>query len=164
MQLLIVRHADAGDRDAFAATGRPDSERPLSEKGVEQMRAAAPRIRDLVPEVDHLVTSPYARARETAEILRREYRAVSLLETASLEPDEHPKAFARYLRDLGGEVVLCVGHEPHLGELTAWLTSGERKAYMDFKKGGACLVECDGAPRKGSGVLRWLVGPKELGR
>jgi phosphohistidine phosphatase len=60
--------------------------------------------------------------------------------------------------------VLCVGHEPHLGELAAWLTTGERDSYMDLKKGGACLIDFDGPPRKGSGLLRWLLGPKELAR
>ena len=159
-----MRHADAGDRDEFAATGQPDSERPLSAKGAEQMRAAARRLHDLVPSVDHIVTSPFVRARETAEILRREYGVVSLQETATLEPDAPPKALARSLRELGGEVVLCVGHEPHLGELVAWLTTGERDSFIEFRKGGACLVACEGAPRKASGTLRWLFGPKELGR
>ena len=164
MQLLIVRHADAGDRDEFAATGRPDSERPLSAKGADQMRLASRRLRDLVRDVDYIVTSPYTRARETAEILRREYRVAAVRETATLEPDEPPKSFARYLRQLDAETVLCVGHEPHLSELAAWLTVGERESYMDLKKGGACLIDFDGAPRKGSGVLRWLCGPRVLGR
>ena len=164
MELLIVRHADAGDRDEFAATGQPDSARPLSAKGAEQMRAASGRLHALVPDLDHIVTSPYVRARETAEILRREYQVVSLLETATLEPDAAPKALARYLRELGGASTLCVGHEPHLGELVAWLTTGKRDSFVDLKKGGACLVACEGEPRKASGTLRWLLGPKELGQ
>lgn len=164
MRLVIVRHADAGDRDEFAASGRPDSERPLSLKGHEQMRTVAPRLRELVPDVDQIVTSPFTRARETAELLRKEYRASPLLETDTLEPESEPKAFARYLRDLGAETVMCVGHEPHLSALAAWLTIGEAASYMDLKKAGVCLIELSRAPRRKSGSLRWLFGPKELGR
>lgn len=162
MRLMIVRHADAGDRDEFAASGRPDQERPLSAKGHDQLRVLAPRLRALVPDVDQIVTSPYARARETAEILRKEYGGRPLAETESLEPDVPPGAFVRYLRGLAVDTVVCVGHEPHLGELAGWLTTGERASFMKLGKGAACLIRFKGPPKRGAGELRWLFGPKEL--
>lgn len=162
MQLLVVRHADAGDSDEFARTGRPDSERPLSPKGHDQLRLVAPALRRLVPTVDCIVTSPFVRAVETAEALRREYSARPLLQTPTLEPDVRPRAFEKYLRQSEGDVVVCVGHEPHLSSLAAWLTSGLEAGSMTLKKCGACLLTFDGRPRKGEGSLRWLFGPKEL--
>jgi len=164
MRLLIIRHADAGDRDEFAATGRPDSERPLSPRGTDQMRNALASLKVLVPDLDQVITSHYARARQTAELVRRAYRAGPLRETDTLEPEAHPRAFVQYLIDVPGDVIACVGHEPHLSELLAWLTVGQRAGYADLKKGGACLLKFSGPARKGRGRLRWLLGPNELAK
>lgn len=163
MKLLIVRHADAGDRDEFAKTGKPDHLRPLSEKGQEQMRRAAAGLKLLVPSADLIVTSPYTRAVQTEEIVRAEYGGVQREKSDTLEPEEPPAAFEAWLKDhAGGEVVIAVGHEPHLGQLATWLMTGSADARIEFKKGGACLLLFDGRIRKGEGTLRWLMGPKEL--
>jgi phosphohistidine phosphatase len=162
MRILVIRHADAGDREAFAGTGRPDSERPLSPKGLAQMSDTAPRLRKLVTAVDHIVTSPYLRARQTAEILRKAYAGSPLLETDALEPDVRPKTLAKYLRERKAETVMCVGHEPQLSIFVDWATTGGRDGFIDLKKGGACLLEFEDQPNRGEGTLRWLFGPKEL--
>ena len=44
MKLLIIRHADAGDPDAWERAGKPDLERPLSEKGRKQFKKHTPPI------------------------------------------------------------------------------------------------------------------------
>lgn len=162
MQLLIVRHADAGDREEFARTGKPDSERPLSAKGRTQLESVAPALVRILPDIGVIVTSPYARARQTAEMLRKSWQAGPLEETDTLQPEMRPAAFGKFLAARDEDVVVCVGHEPHLSALAAWLTTGSADSYMDFRKGGACLVDFDDAPRKGAGSLRWLFGPKEL--
>lgn len=162
MQLLIVRHADAGDRETFARTGRPDSERPLSEKGKTQMRSATGILVRLVPAVDVIISSPYARARQTADILRKGWSAPALEESETLEPDARPGAFGKLLAARAEDSIVCVGHEPHLSSLVAWLTTGESQGFLDVKKGGACLVTFDGTPGRGEGALRWLFGPREL--
>jgi phosphohistidine phosphatase len=162
MKLLIVRHADAGDRDEFAKTGRPDHERPLSPKGHEQMRKAMPGLRQLVPTIELIATSPYARAVGTAEIVRREYD-VKVVTTEVLEPESAPEDFEHWFREQPkADVLAVVGHEPHLGLLVSWLCSGKRESHIDFKKGGAALIAFDRRPKAGAGVLRWLMGPKEL--
>lgn len=162
MQLLIVRHADAGDREEFARTGRPDSERPLSPKGRTQMERVAPALLRLVPDVGVIITSPYTRARQTAEILRKAWGAGPLQETDTLQPEMRAAAFGKYLAQREEDVAVCVGHEPHLSALAAWLTTGSADSYIDFRKAGACLIDFDDAPVKGTGSLRWLFGPKEL--
>lgn len=166
MRLVIIRHADAGDRDDWERTGRPDAERPLSPRGVEQMRGAAKGLVALVRAIDLIVTSPYTRAVQTAEIVRDAYGGNVRLETSStLEPDEHPESLAEWLRKRGdAENVAVVGHEPHLGILATWLIAGSDDSHIDMKKGGACCIEFKKAPRKGDGALRWFMGPKQLAR
>ncbi|HMC56690.1 MAG TPA: histidine phosphatase family protein [Gemmatimonadaceae bacterium] len=163
MQLLIVRHADAGDKEEFAKTGKPDSERPLSDKGRRQMEGAVEGLVALVPECDTLVTSPYVRARQTAEIVAQEYDC-PVQEATSLEPERSPEGFARWCRDNArdAELIIAVGHEPHLSTLATWLMTGDDESHIELKKGGACLLEFDDGIEKSAGTLCWLMGPKEL--
>ncbi|HEY8176357.1 MAG TPA: histidine phosphatase family protein [Gemmatimonadaceae bacterium] len=162
MKLVIVRHADAGDRDEWEKTGEPDELRPLSDKGRKQMKSAADGLRALVPKCDVVVTSPYTRAVQTAEIVSEVYDA-PVEETSALEPESAPDDFVHWLRERGDvDVVIVAGHEPHLGGLATWLMTGASESHVEFKKGGACLLEFEGQVKKGDGVLRWLMGPKEL--
>lgn len=165
MQLLIVRHADAGDAEDFAKTGKPDSQRPLSAKGRKQIRTAAKALVDLVPDVSLIVTSPYVRAVETHDALCAAYgKKVRSATSETLEPERPPDAFARWLRDQkDADVAAAVGHEPHLSTLVTWLMTGSEDSRVQLKKGGACLLELDDGPQKDSATLRWLLTPKQLG-
>lgn len=160
----MVRHADAGDRDEFAKTGSTDDLRPLSEKGREQMTAATSGLLTLVPAAKLIVSSPYTRAAQTAEIVRAAYGALVPLELSdTLEPERAPSEFEAWLRERGEkDVVIAVGHEPHLGILATWLMAGLDESSVEFKKGGAALLVFEKRVKKRSGVLRWLMGPKEL--
>ena len=161
MKLVVVRHADAGDKDEFAKTGKPDALRPLSDKGRKQMKSAVQGLRTLVPKCDLIATSPYVRAVQTAEIVGDAYGR-GAEETSTLEPGAAPDDFVHWLRDRDVDVVVIAGHEPDLGELTTWLMTGASESHVEFKKAGACLLEFEGQIRKSAGVLRWLLGPKEL--
>ena len=63
MQLLIVRHSAAEDKEDFAKTGKSDDLRPLTAEGKETMAQAAKGLREVVPEISELATSPLVRAR-----------------------------------------------------------------------------------------------------
>ena len=73
MHLLIIRHAIAEDRDAFAKTGKPDDLRPLTSEGRAKMIRCAEGLHVIAPEISVLASSPRTRAHETAEIVGREY-------------------------------------------------------------------------------------------
>ena len=99
MELLIVRHADAGDREEFAKTGQPDHLRPLTKKGQKQMRVAAAALVQLVPRASIIVTSPYVRAVETQRIVSEAYGNTPRVETSdTLEPERPPADFAKAKR------------------------------------------------------------------
>ena len=165
MKLVIVRHADAGDAEEFAKSGKADSLRPLSDKGRKQMRDAAEGLRALVPKADLIATSPYTRAVQTAKIVADAYLGVEQETTATLEPDSDLDDFEAWIRDHDGlDVVIVVGHEPLLGELATWLMTGASESHVEFKKGGACLLAFGGDVKKGDGVLQWLLTSKQLAR
>ena len=67
MDLLIVRHAIAFDRDH--RRWREDAARPLSPAGIRRARKAAAGLKKLTARPQRLLTSPLLRAKQTAQIL-----------------------------------------------------------------------------------------------
>jgi phosphohistidine phosphatase len=162
MRLLVIRHAIAGDREAFAATGRDDASRPLTNGGKRKMRRAARGLRCLVPRIDALVASPLVRAQETAEIVRDVYAMDRVDTAAELEPERALDEVTAGLARFEDEVVAIVGHEPQLSRLITYLLAGVDRSGVQLKKGGACLLEFDDRPRANAGELLWLVRPSIL--
>ena len=162
MELLVVRHAIAEDKEAFAAAGRDDALRPLTAEGVRKMRQAARGLHEVVRAIDVLVASPYTRANETAEIIRREYE-IHQIETAQvLEPDTELDDVVVWLSRYDRGAVAIVGHEPQLGRLVTYLISGVDRPKVAMKKGGGCLIRFEGKPEAGAGRLAWSLPPKVL--
>jgi phosphohistidine phosphatase len=160
VNIYLIRHADAlalGERGITRDAGRP-----LSEEGEIQARHIGAGLQRRGIRLEKVVISPFLRARQTAEgILRAwETRAPEVSVCSHLVPDGRPKKLAKFLRGLGGENVALIGHQPHLGLWTAWLI-GSKKAQIDIAKAGVAYVNCD-EPRKGAGLLHWLVPPEWL--
>ncbi len=162
MQLLLIRHAIAEERSDWAATGRPDDDRPLTAEGRRRFRRAARGLVTQVPTVAQLATSPLVRAKQTAQIAASAWGGLRLVETDALRPDVPAARLLTWLRSQTGPCVALVGHEPHLGAFAAaclGAASGER---TPFKKGGAMLIAFRGIPRAGAGMLVWALPPKLL--
>ncbi len=163
MQLLVIRHGIAEDRDTFAASGRDDSERPLTSEGREKMRRGAAGLRRVVARIDVLASSPYARAMQTARVVASAYGLGDVEALGALVPDAALYELPPWLEPLrDAQVVALVGHEPHLSALVTWLIWGRGASRVELKKGGAALVAFEARPTAGRGVLRWLLTPRQL--
>jgi phosphohistidine phosphatase len=146
--LILVRHAEAEDR----ALGTPDPERSLVADGRRAARATGRALAAMKVAPQCIVTSPYPRARETAELIAQELRA-PLAEDAVLlgvELDDLPDLTSRY-----GDDLVLVGHDPDLSALVHALTG----ARISFPKAGAAAIEPIGERR---GELRWFLRPRAL--
>ncbi len=166
MDLLIIRHAVAEDRDTFAATGAPDEDRPLTDRGRRRMRAAARGLVTLVPRIDFLATSPWLRARETAEIIGRACRPriSTPVVTDLLVPGADYDALRRWIAaEPGSSVVALVGHEPHVGHFLGWLLTGSAsRELLCFKKGAVANLQVDPSLPPGHATLSWFLTPRQL--
>lgn len=163
MELLVVRHAIAEDRDEFAGSGKPDDERPLTDAGRRKMKKVARGLREIVEGIDHLATSPLVRAAQTAEIVSDAFDIGPAEAIPHLSPDARPEDFSRWIAvHSDKEVVAVVGHEPNLSSLVSWLIAGTGASRIELKKGGACLVSFDGEVEAGKGSLTWLMTPRIL--
>ena len=159
MRLLLVRHAIAED----AAAGG-DGARKLTKEGRERMVSGAAALRELVPELELVITSPLVRARETAEILARAYaKRLPLVESEALAPEGGGRDVLRLVGSQKSVNVLAlVGHEPNLSQLEGYLLTGEERSLAQLKKGAAALVDVGGTPAPGLGMLLWHLTPAQL--
>jgi phosphohistidine phosphatase len=161
MELLIVRHAIAFERDR--QRWRDDGARPLSPAGIRQSRKAAAGLKEFSKRPDRLLTSPLVRARQTAQILTEVARWPQAEETPELSPGGAALAVLTLLGQERGKVVAVVGHEPGLGALlTACLLGEDGALTIEMKKNAVACVSFEGSPRAGGAVLKWLATPRML--
>ena len=161
MQLLLIRHGEAGEARDWAKTGRPDDERPLTDEGAEEMRAVAAGLRVAVPHIDVIATSPLTRALQTADAVAERYADATRVTIGELAPDQRPFAFVDWLSaHEWADVVAAVGHNPHLSELATWLLEDDE--LIDMKKASALLIDFPDQIGKRSGRLIWYRKRKEL--
>jgi len=161
MELLIVRHAIACERDT--ERWPDDAERPLSARGELRARQAARGVRRLVRRPVSVLSSPLLRARQTAAILTEfaSWPRASL--SPLLAPEASPAAVLALLARSRESCVALVGHQPGLGRLlVSCLPGGRGAAAFEIRKMGIAVVGFDGSPRAGHGTLRWLVPPRLL--
>jgi phosphohistidine phosphatase len=163
MMLYVLRHGVAEE----VAPDGVDGLRRLTPGGRRRMRAAAAGMRALGLRFDVLLTSPFARAAETAAIvsevlggepapseLRALEQGVTPIETARAL-----RAFARY------DHVAAVGHEPGLSALVAVLLTGSPGGMrLVLKKGGLVALQLHDAGQPAGATLRWMLTNRQLRR
>ena len=162
MKLLLIRHAIAEEPEDYARTGKDDRQRPLTDEGRKKMKQNAKGLREIVPEIDLLATSPLTRAAQTAAILDSVYGGLSEVEIEELSPEASPTEFLRWLRKQKAETIAAVGHEPSLSLILSWLLTGNERRLFSFRKGGACLLEFQGEVGAGTATLLWAITPGQL--
>jgi phosphohistidine phosphatase len=162
VELYIVRHALAESRDA---TKWPDDrERPLTEEGAARFRKAAKGLAGFATTPDRVVSSPLARAWQTAEILSEEAGWPPPQELRALEPDRTAEDIRTALQSHAGvATVAVVGHEPNLSELASHLLCGSPDGIaIDLKKGSVMSLDTGPFPGPGASTLLWSVPPRAL--
>lgn len=162
MDLLLVRHAIAGERDP--SRWPDDRDRPLTRSGEDKFVQAAAGLKRLQPSVDQVLSSPFARAWRTAEILRDVTGWPKPDRCEALEAGRMAGAIPAVLAGIpDSRTIAMVGHEPTLHELCSLLIAGDEVAgQVEFKKGSVALIRFPDLVTPGNGVLRWLLPPKVL--
>src|SRR6185503_8794260 len=157
-ELYLIRHGIAEERgDAWP----DDAKRPLTEEGTERMRKAARGLVRLGVKFDAVLTSPFVRTRQTAEIVATAYEErPPIVAVESLAPGGSIQSVLSDLeRQARRSRVALVGHEPGIGELAARLAGA--RYPIEFKKGAVCRIDVKTFPA-GPGKLRWFLTAKIL--
>ncbi len=161
MHLFVVRHGIAED----AKPGQDDASRALTHSGTRKLRRSIQGVRELGWRFERVLTSPWLRATQTADLL------APVSDHSPITTELLCKSPQSELLALIAEVTAptkkqhgtaVVGHEPWLGELVAWLAFGDRRHgdQIDFKKGG--VVWLDGTSVAGGMQIRAIVTPRIL--
>lgn len=150
VDLLLWRHADAEE-------GYPDAARALTKKGLKQAGLVAQWLKPRLPKEYRILVSPAKRAQQTAEALGVPFTTEKRIGTSADSGDiitaaDWPKR---------GGTVIVVGHQPTLGELAAWLLSGERAGWT-VKKGALWWFSSQIGGGDHQTVLRAVVSPDLL--
>ncbi|HEY8439752.1 MAG TPA: phosphohistidine phosphatase SixA [Candidatus Limnocylindrales bacterium] len=158
IQLFLLRHADAGDPEAWTGD---DAERPLSPKGEAQAERLATFLSGVRMSVDAVVSSPKVRARRTAEIVADGLGATVRIDDR-LGSGVEASTVDEILRDVGSpRRLMVVGHDPDFSDLLATLSGAPG---LSMKKGALARVDVRGSAAGGRGALRWLIPPDLLDR
>jgi len=161
MELYIVRHGIAVDREDPKCPADP--ERFLTNEGIEKTRQVAKGVVEIAAVPDLILSSPYMRAVQTAEIFAAalEYPKQEIRKSDLLLPGAEPlQLFRELAKDKELSTVFVFGHAPHLDDLLA-TAIGTKHHVSSLKKAGAALVELKRLVPP-SGELIWLATPKLL--
>jgi len=156
MEIYLLRHGIAEDGHA----GQPDAERKLTDEGREKLRRVLKRARSADVSPSLILSSPYRRAVETAEIAAEvlAYKG-KLPETRALIPNASPTEAWDEIRARPDEsAILLASHEPLTSALAAFLLNCPA-LQVDMKKAALVRIDCDKLARDPRGVLKWMLTP-----
>jgi phosphohistidine phosphatase len=161
MNLYLMCHAEAIPPTEHEGTD--DEDRPLSERGLQQVELLARGILRLELPLEMILHSPLRRATQTAtELYQRLARPqLKLADCEPLASGYSRKKKTKELLKLDVQHLLLIGHEPDLSAYAAWLI-GCKEAQLELVTGGIACIACPGVPEKGAGKLLWLVTPEWL--
>ena len=160
MEIYLLRHAIAEN----ARPGLKDSDRALTDEGRKKLKRVLERARGAGVKPDLILSSPYRRALETAEIAAQvlKYDGKVVL-SATLVPDGNPRQVWEEVRSHKSEpAILLASHEPLMSSLLAHLLASPA-LMVDIKKAGLARVDFDRFGSEPRGVLKWLLTPATAG-
>ncbi len=157
MQLYLLRHGIAED----ASKSGSDEDRALTPEGRRKLRQVAEAAAEAGVEPTLILTSPFKRALQTAEILQSvlKYKNELLRSSALVPSSTVEQAWDEIRAHRDESSLMLVGHNPLFTELAAYLL-GSKEIQVDFKKGALLRVDMDNFPAHPNGRLRWYLTPK----
>jgi phosphohistidine phosphatase len=144
---------------------RIDGARKLTERSKEKMLGAAAGLRAMGLKLDAILTSPLARATETAELVAGAYdntpppQVLPALATgvAAADAISALRAFAKL------DEMMIVGHEPQLTAIASILLTGASDVvHLKLKTGGCIAIDLPARFERGGGELRWMLTHRQL--
>lgn len=159
VHLYLIRHAKAEARgDAYP----DDSLRPLTPAGHKQAKLLRRAFRQLALRFDHLCSSPYSRAQQTAQHLQS--LAAQHHSLNALASEDYPRLLQE-LHSLSAAAsdarIALVGHEPWLSAL-AWYLLADVALAEKISMRKASVLYLTGTGQAGEMKLEWLLTPKLL--
>ncbi len=150
MNVFLIRHG-------YAENIGSEYERGLTPRGAELLKETFSVLKKIEPRIDLIVSSPLARAMQTAKILRETFAIEQeIAEENALAHGAKTEDLLAMLNVLPGDSIAFVGHQPDLSYHVSNLISNSG-ASVTFFPGSVAKVRFDGLPRMRAGVLELLL-------
>jgi phosphohistidine phosphatase len=162
MKICFLRHGIAVERGTKGYS--QDAERPLTIEGRQKLLHIAAALQALEISYDLVLSSPYVRARQTAELIVERLDCAGRLQfTEHLQPGGSFRSLLQVIRQLKPKPnsVLLVGHEPDLSLAASLLLSDSSQVRFELKKAGLIAIET-GSVQPGGGVLQFMLTPRQM--
>jgi phosphohistidine phosphatase len=156
MLLLFIRHAIAAP---LGGANDLDQDRPLTPRGKRRFRQVSRQLVRLLPRPKAILTSPYLRARQTADIAATAWGDLTPVPLPALRKGKWSGIRRELSNYCETDIVVLIGHEDWISQLTARLLGSERGNAFGYRKGGIALIELTNLNEE-SAVLRWFIPPR----
>ena len=135
-----------------------DPERPLSDRGKNDVEKIAEFLRKAGIRIDQALHSGKARARQTAAIMASRLNPkLELQETPGLGPLDDVTRIANQIKEAKKDLLIA-GHMPHLGKLVSLLVVGNQLTpVVHFQQGSVVCLEKNEIDRWS---VIWVVVPE----
>ncbi|MFZ5756238.1 MAG: SixA phosphatase family protein [Pseudomonadota bacterium] len=152
MELVLIRHGEA-ERDAPR-----DELRPLTARGTDEARASGQRLATLGLPSPFVVSSPYVRARTTADIIATVLGSGPVRELRGITPDDNPRQAVLNLAQAcqPGRTLVAVTHMPLIGSLIALLVDDDLRQARGVRTAGGVVLAGD-FPMPGAMRIRTML-------
>jgi phosphohistidine phosphatase SixA len=156
-QLLIVRHSKAVDSHP-----KGDRFRTLSDAGRGRIQELLPHVKEKAYRAELALSSPYLRARETADLFAEAVGHGQRKETHSLLPNADLRELVTELKvweAQGIKTAVLYSHNPLVTELCQWLLLPELKTGVEFHTPSLYAIGFPAGFEPHQGELLWVLHP-----
>jgi phosphohistidine phosphatase len=157
MQIYLMQHGEALSEEQ-------DTQRHLSPEGKSQIERTATALKKIGVSFNLIISSPKARARESAEIIANtlSYPLNEIEVTDTLNPNSPPEDFINFLTGFKDrDRIFIAGHLPSLHNIALKLLCDTCNMNIKFEMGGVMRIDVERVPTHQS-ILRYYLLPEHL--
>ena len=155
MNIFLIRHGKAEPESPEIN----DIDRELTKEGISIIKRSVGFWKNGIVSFDIIITSPFKRAVQTAEIIAElmNYKN-DLIKDSALSPGSSIRSVLQLAEVLNGENIAFVGHQPDMSYHISSLVCNSQ-LNLKFSPVSIAKVSFDGKPKPGKGVLEFLLPP-----
>ncbi len=155
MNIFLIRHGKAEP----ASPAKKDIDRELTEEGRSIINRSVGFWKNGIISFDFIITSPFKRAVQTAEIIAElmNYKNDLIIDNV-LSPGSSTRSVIQLAEVLIGDNIALVGHQPDMSYHISSLASNSQ-VNLKFSPASIAKVSFKGIPIPGKGTLEFLLPP-----